>query len=116
MDQQDAVRAAKERRLRDVAQIDLRSAERTAEDSLATLHGLFCVEADGKHGFIGIQGKLRNGIPRGFNRRRQADVSARIRDAMEANLLSVWKGKVALIHSALKESDAAILGASSLAW
>ena len=39
-----------------------------------------------------------------------------IRDAMEANLLSVWKGKVALIHSALKESDAAILGASSLAW
>jgi glucokinase len=39
-----------------------------------------------------------------------------IREAMEANLLSVWKGKVALIHSALKESDAAILGASSLAW
>jgi glucokinase len=39
-----------------------------------------------------------------------------IREAMDANLLSVWKGKVALIHSALKESDAAILGASSLAW
>lgn len=35
---------------------------------------------------------------------------------MEANLLSIWKGKVDIIPSALKESDAAILGASALAW
>lgn len=39
-----------------------------------------------------------------------------IREAMEANLLSYWKGKIALIHSSLKESDAAILGGSALAW
>lgn len=39
-----------------------------------------------------------------------------IREAMNANLLTIWKDKVAIIHSALKESDAAILGASALAW
>ncbi len=39
-----------------------------------------------------------------------------IREAMEENLVSIWKGKVQLIPSALKESDAAILGASALAW
>ena len=39
-----------------------------------------------------------------------------IREAMEENLISIWKGKVKLIPSALKESDAAILGASALAW
>ena len=39
-----------------------------------------------------------------------------IKEAMEANLLPIWKGKVAVIPSALKESDAAILGASALAW
>lgn len=39
-----------------------------------------------------------------------------IREEMEANLVSIWKGKVELIPSALKESDAAILGASALAW
>ena len=37
-------------------------------------------------------------------------------DAMNANLLPMWKGKVKLLFSALKESDAAILGASALAW
>ncbi len=37
-------------------------------------------------------------------------------DAMNANLLDLWKGKVALLFSQLKESDAAILGASALAW
>ena len=37
-------------------------------------------------------------------------------EAMEANLLSIWKGKVKVIFSALKESDAAILGASALGW
>ena len=39
-----------------------------------------------------------------------------IKESMEANLLPIWKGKVAVIPSALKESDAAILGASALAW
>ena len=36
--------------------------------------------------------------------------------AMNANLLPLWKDKVKLIYSQLKESDAAILGASALAW
>lgn len=39
-----------------------------------------------------------------------------IREAMEENLLNLWKGKVKVLPSALKESDAAILGASALAW
>lgn len=37
-------------------------------------------------------------------------------DAMEANLLPIWKGKVKILFSNLDESDAAILGASALAW
>jgi len=36
--------------------------------------------------------------------------------AMNDNLLPLWKGKVKLLFSQLKESDAAILGASALAW
>lgn len=36
--------------------------------------------------------------------------------AMEENLLPIWKGKVKILFSQLKESDAAILGASALAW
>ena len=36
--------------------------------------------------------------------------------AMNENLLPLWKGKVELLFSQLKESDAAILGASALAW
>ena len=36
--------------------------------------------------------------------------------AMNENLLSIWKNKVPLIFSLLPESDAAILGASALAW
>ena len=39
-----------------------------------------------------------------------------ILDAMNANVLSLWRGKVQLVYSSLKESDAAILGASALAW
>ncbi|MCF0177579.1 MAG: ROK family protein [Bacteroidales bacterium] len=39
-----------------------------------------------------------------------------IREALEENVLFTWKGKVNVIPSSLKESDAAILGASSLAW
>ncbi len=35
---------------------------------------------------------------------------------MEENLLSIWKGKVKLLISGLDENNAAILGASALAW
>ena len=35
---------------------------------------------------------------------------------MEKNLLSLWKGKIKVLFSDLKESDAAVLGASALAW
>ena len=36
--------------------------------------------------------------------------------AMNENVLPLWRGKVKLLFSQLKESDAAILGASALAW
>lgn len=36
--------------------------------------------------------------------------------AMNENVLPLWKDKVELLFSQLKESDAAILGASALAW
>ncbi len=36
--------------------------------------------------------------------------------AMNANVLGIWKDKVKIIFSQLKENDAAILGASALAW
>ena len=39
-----------------------------------------------------------------------------IEEAMNANVLPLWRGKVKLVYSQLKESDAAILGASALAW
>lgn len=39
-----------------------------------------------------------------------------MRKAMEENLLKIWKGKVDILFSHLDESDAAILGASALAW
>ena len=39
-----------------------------------------------------------------------------IEEAMNANLLPLWRGKVKIVYSQLKESDAAILGASALAW
>lgn len=39
-----------------------------------------------------------------------------IRKAMDENVLPLWRGKVKLVYSQLKESDAAILGASALAW
>ncbi|NLO70261.1 MAG: ROK family protein [Porphyromonadaceae bacterium] len=35
---------------------------------------------------------------------------------MEKNLLTVWKGKVKVLFSTLKDADAAVLGASALAW
>ena len=39
-----------------------------------------------------------------------------IMDAMNANLLHLWRNKIKIVFSQLKESDAAILGASALAW
>ncbi|MBP5388865.1 MAG: ROK family protein [Bacteroidales bacterium] len=39
-----------------------------------------------------------------------------MKKAMEENLLKIWQGKVKILFSQLKESDAAILGASALAW
>ncbi len=39
-----------------------------------------------------------------------------VRTHMEANLLNVYKNKVALTYSAFADADAAILGASALAW
>lgn len=38
------------------------------------------------------------------------------RQAMEANLLQVFKNQVKILYSDLKEADAAILGASALVW
>ena len=37
-------------------------------------------------------------------------------NAMEENLMKLWKGKIKVIFSELKEGDAAILGASALGW
>ena len=39
-----------------------------------------------------------------------------IEEAMNANVLPLWRNKVKVVYSQLKESDAAILGASALAW
>ena len=35
---------------------------------------------------------------------------------MNLNLMPIWRNKVKVLFSTLKESDAAILGASALAW
>lgn len=39
-----------------------------------------------------------------------------IEKGLNDNLLPIWKNKVKIVYSQLKESDAAILGASALAW
>lgn len=39
-----------------------------------------------------------------------------IKHSMEKNLLKIYQGKVKLMFSQLKESDAAVLGASALGW
>ena len=39
-----------------------------------------------------------------------------LREAMERNMLSMFKGKAKVILSELKEADAAVLGASALGW
>ena len=36
--------------------------------------------------------------------------------AMNDNLMQIWKDKIQILYSSLKESDAAILGASSMVW
>jgi len=41
---------------------------------------------------------------------------APVRKAMEENLLPIFRDKVKLLFSVLRESDAAILGASALVW
>ncbi|MBP1618578.1 MAG: glucokinase [Bacteroidetes bacterium] len=39
-----------------------------------------------------------------------------VKKSMEDNLLPIYRNKVKLLHSELKESDAAVLGASALGW
>ena len=39
-----------------------------------------------------------------------------IRESMEESLLPIFQNKVKLLFSELKESDAAVLGASALGW
>jgi glucokinase len=39
-----------------------------------------------------------------------------IEEAMNKNVLPLWKNKVKVLFSDLKEADAAVLGASALAW
>ncbi len=39
-----------------------------------------------------------------------------LRNAMDRNMMSVFKGKPKVILSELKEADAAVLGASALGW
>jgi glucokinase len=38
------------------------------------------------------------------------------KESMERNLLNIYKNKIKLLPSQLKENDAAILGAASLIW
>lgn len=39
-----------------------------------------------------------------------------LKDAFERNALSLWKGKVKILFSELKDADAALLGASAIGW
>ncbi|MBR2358876.1 MAG: ROK family protein, partial [Bacteroidaceae bacterium] len=39
-----------------------------------------------------------------------------IREAVEANVMPIFKGKTKIILSELKDADAAVLGASALGW
>lgn len=39
-----------------------------------------------------------------------------LRESLERNLMSLWKGKIKVLLSELKEADAAVLGASALGW
>ena len=39
-----------------------------------------------------------------------------LKESMDRNTMAVFRGKVKLLMSELKESDAAVLGASALGW
>ena len=39
-----------------------------------------------------------------------------LKEAFDKNILGIYKGKVKILLSELKESDAAVLGASALGW
>ena len=39
-----------------------------------------------------------------------------VKKAMDDNLMLVFKGKVKVLFSQMKDADAAVLGASALAW
>lgn len=39
-----------------------------------------------------------------------------LRESLERNLMSLWKGKIKVLLSGLKDADAAVLGASALGW
>ena len=39
-----------------------------------------------------------------------------IQKSIDDNILNIYKGKTKLLVSELKDSDAAVLGASALAW
>ena len=39
-----------------------------------------------------------------------------LKESMDRNMLSIFKGKPKVILSELKEADAAVLGASALGW
>lgn len=39
-----------------------------------------------------------------------------LRNSLEKNMMNIWKGKVKVLISELKEADAAVLGASALGW
>lgn len=39
-----------------------------------------------------------------------------LKNSMEKNMMKIWKGKVRILLSELKEADAAVLGASALGW
>ena len=39
-----------------------------------------------------------------------------LRESLEKHLMNIWKGKIKVLISELKEADAAVLGASALGW
>ena len=39
-----------------------------------------------------------------------------LKDSLDRNIMSIFKGKPKVILSELKEADAAVLGASALGW
>ena len=39
-----------------------------------------------------------------------------VKEAFEKNVLGIYRGKVKILLSEMKEADAAVLGASALGW